>query len=368
MFDRRLFSNFNWLYFTVILAIAVFGVVLIHSANHARPEAFFRNLYIKQIYWILAGLGAMLVAILIDYRLLNRYAYLIYFVTVGLLIYVLFFGTIASGSRRWIFIGSYSFQVSELAKYALIIALAKYFEATKPQTEYGIKDMVLPALMTSVLGFLIIKQPDLGTALIIFFLFFIFLISVEINTKTLFRLVGSCIVLAPMAWFFLKDYQKTRLRTLFNPEMDPLGAGYHTIQSKIAVGSGGFWGKGLFAGTQSRLNFLPEKHTDFIFSVLAEEIGFVGVSVLLLLYLFLILKGLNIAFRTADRFGLFLAIGIIASMSFYIIFNIGMTIGLFPITGLPLPLLSYGGSSLITHFFALGLLLNMDMRRNLHPT
>ncbi len=367
MFDRRLFTNFNWLYFAAILAVAILGVVLIHSANHARPEAFFRNLYIKQIYWVLAGLGAMLVALLIDYRVLNRYAYLIYFLTVGLLIYVLYFGTVASGARRWIFIGSFSIQISEFAKYALIIALAKYFDATKPQTQYELKDLILPALMTLVLGILIIMQPDLGTAMIIFFLFFIFLIAVEINSKTLFRLVGSCVVLAPMAWFFLKDYQKTRLRTLFNPEMDPLGAGYHTIQSKIAVGSGGFWGKGLFAGTQSRLNFLPEKHTDFIFSVLAEEMGFVGVSVLFILYLILILKGLNIAFRTVDRFGLFLALGIIASMSFYIIFNIGMTIGLFPVTGLPLPLLSYGGSSLITHFFALGLLLNMEMRRTLHP-
>ena len=367
MFDRRLFSNFNWWYFAVILVIAGFGVVLIHSANHARPEAFFRNLYIKQIYWILAGLGAMLVAVLMDYRLLNRYAYLIYFLTVGLLVYVLFFGTVASGARRWILIGSFSIQISEFAKYALIIALAKYFDTTRPNTKYEVRDLVLPALMTLVLGVLIMKQPDLGTAIIIFFLFFVFIISVEINPKTLFRLVGSCIVLAPMAWFFLKDYQKTRLRTLFNPELDPLGAGYHTIQSKIAVGSGGFWGKGLFAGTQSRLNFLPEKHTDFIFSVLAEETGFVGVSVLLILYLFLILKGLNIAFKTTDRFGIFLALGIIASMSFYIIFNIGMTIGLFPVTGLPLPLLSYGGSSLITHFFALGLLLNIEMRRTLHP-
>lgn len=351
----------------MILVIAGFGVVLIHSANHARPEAFFRHLYIKQIYWILAGLGAMLVAVLMDYRLLNRYAYLIYFLTVGLLVYVLFFGTIVSGARRWILIGPFTIQISEFAKYALIIALAKYFDTTKPQVQYQVKDLILPALMTGVLGYLIIQQPDLGTALIIFFLFFIFIVSVEINPKTLLRLVGSAVVLAPMAWFFLKDYQKTRLITLFNPGMDPLGAGYHTIQSKIAVGSGGFWGKGLFAGTQSRLNFLPEKHTDFIFSVLAEETGFVGVSVLLILYLFLILKGLNIAFRVTDRFGIFLALGIIASMSFYIIFNIGMTMGLFPITGLPLPLLSYGGSSLITHFFALGLLLNIEMRRTLHP-
>ncbi|MEE9258368.1 MAG: FtsW/RodA/SpoVE family cell cycle protein, partial [Nitrospinaceae bacterium] len=170
----------------------------------------------------------------------------------------------------------------------------------------------------------------------------------------------------PFFWFFLKDYQKTRVLTLFNPEMDPLGAGYHSIQSKIAIGSGGFWGKGLLAGTQSRLNFLPEKHTDFIFSVFAEEAGFIGVAILLTGYLFIILKGLNIAYRSADRFGLFLGLGIIGSIAFYVIFNIGMTIGLFPITGIPLPLLSYGGSSLITNFFAIGLLMNIEMRRTIH--
>ena len=163
----------------------------------------------------------------------------------------------------------------------------------------------------------------------------------------------------------LKDYQKARLHTLFNPELDPLGAGYHSIQSKIAIGSGGFWGKGLFAGTQSRLNFLPEKHTDFIFSVFAEETGFIGVILLISLLTFIILKGLNIAFRAADRFGFFLSLGLIISISFYMIFNIGMTIGIFPITGIPLPFLSYGGSSLITNFFAIGLLLNVEMRRTL---
>jgi rod shape determining protein RodA len=200
----------------------------------------------------------------------------------------------------------------------------------------------------------------------IFSIFLVFITAIELDSKFLTRFFGIGIILVPLLWFFLKDYQKLRVMTLFNPEVDPLGAGYHSIQSKIAIGSGGFWGKGLFMGTQSRLNFLPEKHTDFIFSVFAEEVGFIGVVVLLLLYLFIILKGLNIAFRAADRFGLFLALGIISSISLYIFFNIGMTIGLFPITGLPLPLMSYGGSSLISNFFAFGLLLNIEMRRKVH--
>ena len=363
MMDRRLFSNFNWGYFLLILSLAAIGVVVIFSANHARPEAFYRNLYIKQIYWILCGLGAMVVALFMDYRVLSRYAYPIFFLTVLALIYVLLFGTISSGARRWINLGPLTFQVSEFAKIALILVMAKYFEAGKTSGQYDLRDLIVPALMTGLLGGLIYMQPDLGTASIVIFIFFVFVVAIELNAKTLWRLVGTGFVLAPFTWFFLKDYQKTRILTLFNPELDPLKTGYHTIQSKIAVGSGGFWGKGLMAGTQSRLNFLPEKHTDFIFSVYAEELGFIGVAILLTLYLALILKGLNIAFRAGDRFGLFVALGIVGSLSFYIIFNIGMTIGMFPVTGLPLPLLSYGGSSLITNFFALGLLLNIEMRR-----
>ena len=366
MLDRRLFTNFNWWYFLLILSLALIGVMVIFSANHARPEAFYRNLYIKQIYWILCGLGAMLLALFMDYRTLSRYAYPILFLTVLSLIYVLLFGTISSGARRWIHLGPLTLQVSEFAKFALILVLAKYFETGKTGGQYDLRDLIVPALMTGLLGGLIFMQPDLGTAFIVIFIFFIFVVAIELNPKTLWRLIGTGVVLAPFTWFFLKDYQQTRILTLFNPELDPLKTGYHAIQSKIAVGSGGFWGKGLMAGTQSRLNFLPEKHTDFIFSVYAEELGFIGVAVLLTLYLALILKGLNIAFRAADRFGLFVALGIVASLSLYIIFNIGMTIGIFPVTGLPLPLLSYGGSSLITNFFALGLLLNIEMRRTAH--
>lgn len=366
MLDRRLFSNFNWWYFLLILALAVIGVIVIHSANHARPEAFYRNLYIKQIYWILCGLGAFLIAVFMDYRIFSRYAYPIFFLTVLSLIYVLVSGTISSGARRWIHIGPLTLQVSEFAKFALILVMAKYFEAGKASGQYDLRDLIVPTLMAGLLGGLIYMQPDLGTALIVIFIFFVFVAAIELNPKTLWRLIGTGVLLAPFGWFLLKDYQKTRILTLFNPELDPLRTGYHAIQSKIAVGSGGFWGKGLMAGTQSRLNFLPEKHTDFIFSVYAEELGFIGVAVLLTMYLALILKGLNIAYRAADRFGLFVALGIVASLSFYVIFNIGMTIGIFPVTGLPLPLLSYGGSSLITNFFALGLLLNIEMRRTFH--
>ncbi len=366
MIDRKMIADFSWWYLGLILFLAVLGVVIIYSANHGRPEEYFRHLYIKQIYWILYGLGAMVIAIAINYRVLSRYAYLIYGLTVLALIYVLINGIVVSGSRRWIHIGSLSIQVSEFGKIALIIALAKYFESGKMQGKFTFRDLIPPAILTGIIGGLIVAQPDLGTTMIIVFIFLVFIIAIEFDFRTLLKMFGAGIVLAPSLWFVLKDYQKTRLLTLFNPELDPLGAGYHSIQSKIAIGSGGFWGRGFFAGTQSRLNFLPEKHTDFIFSVFAEETGFIGVMVLLTLYLIIILKGLHIAFRAADRFGLFLALGIIGSISFYVIFNIGMTVGLFPVTGVPLPLLSYGGSALITNFFALGLLLNIEIRRLLY--
>ncbi|MFP6638188.1 MAG: rod shape-determining protein RodA [Nitrospinaceae bacterium] len=366
MISQRLVSNFNWLFFLTCLGISILGVVVIYSANHGRPEVFFRVLYIKQIYWIGYGLVAMLFALLVDYRWFSRYAYLIFALTLLSLAYVLISGVIVSGSRRWIYIGSVSIQVSEFAKVSLILALAKFFESGKMSGLYKLKDLIIPALMTLTLGGLVVVQPDLGTTMMIFFIFMVFIVAIELEIMTLIKLFSGGLLLAPTIWFFLMDYQKTRLLTLLNPELDPLGAGYHSIQSKIAIGSGGFWGKGLFAGTQSRLNFLPEKHTDFIFSVFAEETGFVGVAILLSFFLFIIMKGLNIAFRAGDRFGFFLSLGLISSITFYIIFNIGMTIGLFPITGIPLPFLSYGGSSLITNFFAIGLLLNVEMRRSLH--
>ena len=366
MIDRKLVTNISWWFLFMVLFLSAVGVLVIYSANHGRPEEYFRSLYIKQIYWIMYGLVALFIALIVDYRVLSRHAYLIYIITLLGLVYVLVNGTVVSGSRRWIHIGSVSIQISEFAKIALIIVLAKYFESGKIHGQFQFRDLIIPTLLTAIIGGLIVVQPDLGTTMIIFFIFLIFLTAIEFNYRTLLKLFGLGALLTPFLWFFLKDYQKTRVLTLFNPELDPLGAGYHTIQSKIAIGSGGLWGKGLFGGTQSRLNFLPEKHTDFIFSVFAEETGFAGVLILLAFYLVIIMKGLHIAFRAADRFGLFMALGLIGSIAFYTIFNIGMTMGLFPVTGVPLPLMSYGGSALVTNFIAIGLLLNIEMRRTLH--
>ena len=295
------------------------------------------------------------------FRFFSTYAY-----GAGLLmlIAVLLFGDMGKGAQRWLDLGFIRFQPSELMKLAVPMMVAWYISkfTMPPRTTHIIVGFGLVVVPT----ILIAKQPDLGTSLLIASsgIFAIFLAGMSWR---LISVVGGLIgAFAPVMWFFLmKDYQKQRVLTFLNPESDPLGSGYHIIQSKIAIGSGGVNGKGWLQGTQSQLEFLPERHTDFIFSVFAEETGFIGVIILLSIYLFIILKGLNIAFHARDRFGLFLALGIVSSISFYFLFNLGMSIGLFPITGLPLPLVSYGGSSLVTNFFAFGLLLNIGMRRNI---
>ena len=347
MIDRRLASNFNWLYFLSILLVSVIGVVTIYSANHARPEEFFRGLYIKQIYWICYGLIAMLVALALDYRWFSRYAYLIYALTIIGLGYVLLNGVVVSGSKRWIRISSVSIQVSEFAKIAIIIVLAKYFESGKLSGQYTLHDLIVPALLTATIGGFIVVQPDLGTTMMILFIFLAFIVAIEINQATLIKLFIGGLALAPTLWFVLKGYQKARLRTLFNPELDPLGAGYHSIQSKIAIGSGGFWGKGLFAGTQSRLNFLPEKHTDFIFTLFAEEHGFQGSLGLLLIYIIIIYRVLRVGTISRSYFAKLFCYGYASSIFFYISVNMSMVLGLLPIVGSPLPIMSYGGSSML---------------------
>jgi len=226
---------------------------------------------------------------------------------------------------------------------------------------------LLPPLFMVMVPFaLIAKQPDLGTALVLFFVACTLIFASGFPLKILLSMMGGSLIALPIGWTFLKDYQKVRVITLLNPDFDPLGAGYHSWQSKIAIGSGGFWGKGWLAGTQSGLNFLPEKHTDFIFAVFAEEWGFVGTAALLVLYLILVLRGISIAYTSKDRLGSLIATGVVAMLSVYILFNIGMTVGLTPVVGLPLPLFSYGGSSMLATMAAVGLLVNIRMRRFLY--
>ncbi|MBI5183535.1 MAG: rod shape-determining protein RodA [Nitrospinae bacterium] len=362
MFDRRLISNFDGVLFVLTIVISIWGIVTVYSAAQGRSE-YLSRLYISQIYWLICGLLAMSLILLIDYQHIQRYAYLIYTIAIIFLILVLIFGRAISGAQRWISIGPLTFQVSELAKVGVIIALARYFDDKRTRKIYRLRDLFVPALIALIPTILIAKEPDLGTSFIILIIFISILFMININPRSLIILIVSGILLLPTMWYFLRDYQRERLLTLINPDADPLGIGYHILQSKIAIGSGKFLGKGLFGGTQSRLNFLPERHTDFIFSVLAEELGFVGVFILIILYFILIIKGINIVYYAKDRFAALVGVGIVCMLTSYIILNIGMTMGIFPIVGMPLPFMSYGGSSLVTTFITIGILLNIRMRR-----
>jgi len=273
------------------------------------------------------------------------------------------FGRTTSGSQRWLQLGFFSFQPSELAKIAIILALTRYFTENENTLGYGFRDLIVPFLILAIPLALIFKQPDLGTTGLLVLISFSMLAFMGFRLQTWLALGGACVAAAPIFWHFLKDYQKTRLLTFINPDLDPLKTGYHITQSKIAVGSGTIWGKGWLKGTQSQLHFLPEQHTDFVFSVWAEEWGFVGAFLLLFLFLLLISRGLKIANTSKDRAGAVLAIGISAMLFWQIFINVGMVVGIVPVVGVPLPLFSYGGTSVISTLMGIGILMNISMRR-----
>jgi rod shape determining protein RodA len=362
--DRRLFIHFDWTLVGIVLVIASIGILNLYSAT-VKIEMPGTPLYIKQIFWLLIGLAVMMTIAFIEYRFYSDFAHIVYIVAFVLLLAVLGYGIITSGAQRWIKIGSLSFQPSEFVKISLILALAKFFHRPPHRNGYTLKQLSLPFLLLLLPMGLILKQPDLGTAIILLLVFFSILVFVKIRWSSLLTigLAGAAVV--PVLWHFLKDYQKKRIITFFNPDLDPLGAGYHLIQSKIAVGSGGIIGKGFMKGTQCKLGFLPEQQTDFIFSALGEEWGLIGSLFVIGLYLALILWGLRIAVQAKDRFGAILAFGVVAMFFWHVFINIGMVLGMMPVVGIPLPLLSYGGSFVISTLIGIGLLLNVSMRRYL---
>lgn len=363
MFDRRLVQNFDWLLLALALVIVGIGIVNLYSAGFNRTPEGGSPVYIKQVYWLLVGLGFMGLTLLPDYRHLEKVAYPLYILSILLLIGVMLGGKTVSGSKRWLGLGPLTFQPSEFVKISLILVLARHFNRRPGQGQLYLKDILYPLLLILIPAALIAKQPDLGSAILVTAVGGSMVLLVGVYWRTLAVGAASLILAVPAVWPFLKEYQRLRLITFWDPEKDPQGAGYHIIQSKIAVGSGQFWGKGFMLGTQSQLHFLPEQHTDFVFSVFAEEWGFVGSAVLIFLYLVLTLWGLLIARSCKERFGQMLAIGVTALLFWQVFINLCMVTGLMPVVGIPLPLFSYGGSSLITTMLALGLLLNLRMRR-----
>jgi rod shape determining protein RodA len=366
MIDRRLVQYFDWGLFGLVLLLGGVGLLTLYSAVTAEAPEPQKFIFYKQAIWFSGALFVMIFCFLFNYRLLERWAYPIYGVCVFLLVWVLFFGKYVAGSRRWLVMGPISIQPSEMVKIAVIIVLAKYFSKDAHTRGFSLPELVRPLILVGIPFLMILKQPDLGTAGLLLLIAFSMTVFVKIERRSFILLLLSCAALVPLVWFFLKDYQKQRILVFIDPDRDPLGAGYHIIQSKIAIGSGLLTGKGYLKGTQNALSFLPEEHTDFIFSVLAEEWGFLGSVGIVLLFLVLIFWGLNIAQSSRNPFGTVLAVGVTAMLFWQVIINVGMTMGLMPVVGVPLPFISYGGSSALTTAMGIGFLLNVSMRRFLY--
>lgn len=360
--DRRLLYSFDWMLFGLLMTIILIGLLNLGSAG---ASAAGDSPFLKQIRWIVFGFALMLAVVCIDYRLITRSAYVIHGIAVFFLVIVYLYGTVTHGSQRWINLGGFSFQPSELVKLTLVLALARYFNDRKQPDAYTIWGLFIPILLVIVPFALIVRQPDLGTALLLLVLFGSMALFVGVKWRSILLTAATGLLLVPFVWNFLHDYQRERILTFFDPGRDPLGSGYHIIQSIIAVGSGMFFGKGYMQGTQSQLKFLPEQQTDFVFSVFAEEWGFLGAVVLLTAYLAFILWGLKIAQQARDYTGTLIAYGLTMLVFWGFFINIGMVIGILPVVGIPLPFLSYGGSSMVGLLTGMGLLMNVSMRRYL---
>jgi rod shape determining protein RodA len=360
---RRIILHFDWTVFLLVLALAGTGLVSVISASYGGPHKTIDPLVVRQLIWIAAGTAAMLIAVFIDYRALQTYAYPFYFAVVMLLAVVLAMGHATAGSRRWINLGLFKLEPSELAKIAVVLVMVRYLREEPPKGGWGLRQMIVPFILLGIPAALVLKQPDLGTGLTLVLITITLIFVSGLNLRTMAMLAIAALLAAPLSWQHLKPYQRQRLVTFINPQADPLGSGYHIIQSEIAIGAGGTFGKGFLNGTQARLNFLPEQHTDFIFAVFAEEFGLAGSLMLLALYSSLIARGAWIARHARDRFGALLAVGVTAIVFWQVAINIGMATGMLPVVGITLPMVSYGGSSLIAMMGAMGILISINTRR-----
>jgi rod shape determining protein RodA len=360
------FRDFDWLLLTFTLLIGLLGVIEIYSSTYGTKFATGQGtpLYVKQIYWILGGLTLMFIVSMFNYQILLENAHWFYGASILALAAVALLGRKVLGAKRWILLpGGQHFQPSEWVKLVLIVALAKYF-AEENERDTTLADVVKAGAIAAVPMLLVLRQPDLGTALtyVPIAVMALFMGGIQFRHAAIILLLAG--VLAPAVWHYgIRPYQKQRLTSFLHPDADSQKSGYQLEQSKIAVGSGGIWGKGLLKGSQTQGAFLPEQHTDFIFAAWAEEHGFVGAVALLLLYFLVLMRLVHNAQTAADRAGGFVIMGIVAVLLFHVLVNAGMVVGFMPVTGIPLPLMSYGGSSLLFMFLALGIVMNIRMRR-----
>ncbi len=347
-----------------VLLLVIIGLTTVLSSAIKAGHGEVKPYFMRQMIWAFFGLIVMLAMALVDYRFIASYAYHIYAVIVLILIAVFIFGREAHGAQRWFRFMGFGIQPSEIVKVATLFALARYIDEIRERIRRK-RFFIGAVALAAVPAALIVVQPDLGTGLVLVAMLGAMLLAADARLLHL-AIVGALgIAVSPLMWGFLKDYQKSRLLSFVNPNLDPLGASYQVIQSKIAIGSGGFAGTGWLAGTQSRLNYLPEQHTDFIFSVFAEQWGFIGSCVLILLYLGLLLQALKISGTARDFIGSILATGVISIIAFQVLVNLLMTVGLMPVTGIPLPFMSYGGSNLLTMMACVGILMSVKARSHI---
>ena len=359
---RERFWGISFSYVLLIVILAAIGVVMLYSAANGNWQPWAS----RQLMRFGLGFGVMLVVAFMDVRIFLRYAYLFYFGVLALLILVEIGGHIGMGAQRWINLGFMKLQPSELMKIALVLALARYFNSIPLQSIESIKGLLFPLALVIMPVFLVMIQPDLGTALMLLFNAGAIFFAVGVQLWKFGVVLLGGVVCLPVAWHFLHTYQKNRVLTFLDPERDPLGAGYHIIQSKIALGSGGVFGKGFLNGTQSHLNFLPEKHTDFIFTMLSEEFGMIGAVLVILINFLIIAYSFVFALRSASYFGKLAAIGLATNYFLYVMINIAMVLGLLPVVGIPLPLISYGGTVLLSVMTGFGIILAVNTNRNIN--
>ncbi len=364
---QRYLSTLIWIFTLIIVAV---GLVALYSASYHNPRVS-DHIFYDQLMIALTGFGLMFYLSRLDYHKWYDTSYFFYGVMIFFLVLVLVSGRHALGAQRWLNIAGISFQPSEFAKLFYILAMARYFSSCRSAISFRYlsfsqslwRHLILPLVMTLLPMVLIFKQPDLGTALLFFGIFSVMLFVSGLEYRYVFFLLFLCLLTAPLGWFILKPYQKDRLLVFMNPNIDPLGAGYTIIQAKIAIGSGRLLGKGWLGGTQNQLNFLPERHTDFIFSVIGEEWGLLGTLFLLLCFFGLVYCGLKVAEQVKDRFGMQLCLGITTIITLQFVINMGMVMGLCPIVGLTLPLVSYGRSSFLVTMIMMGILLSLSKKR-----
>jgi len=354
----RQLKSVDWVLITLIILLLIFGIIVLFSITYHTPK---QGLAIFQLIYAVLGIGLFITFTLIDYRTLSSASIVLYIIGIALLILVLILGRTKLGSTRWIDFGFFNFQPSEIFKVILVLTLSNFLAKKEDITVFNFITYLLMIIFPVIM---VLLEPDLGTALI--YVIIGIAVFIACRTREIYLLICAIIgaISMPVFWFFiLKPYQRERILTFIDPSHDPFGSGYNVLQSTISVGSGGLLGRGLGHGPQSQLNFLPIQHTDFIFATIAEELGFIGAGLLLILFCVLVFRIVSIAVSAKDALGRYLAIGVAAMILFQVLINVGMNIGIMPVTGIPLPLISHGGSSLFSTMIALGIISSIYIRR-----